>query len=82
MNAILNYAYVVLESHVRINVISRGYDPTIGYLHAFEKYRAALVCDPHGAAETGSGPRGLGVCTIADVRASGFYHSEGRRMQA
>ena len=45
MNAILNYAYAVLESHVRIEVISRGYDPTIGYLHAFEKYRAALVCD-------------------------------------
>jgi CRISPR-associated protein Cas1 len=45
VNAILNYAYAVLESHVRIEIISRGYDPTIGYLHAFEKYRAALVCD-------------------------------------
>jgi CRISP-associated protein Cas1 len=45
VNAILNYAYAVLESHVRIEIISQGYDPTIGYLHAFEKYRAALVCD-------------------------------------
>jgi CRISPR-associated endonuclease Cas1 len=45
VNAILNYAYAILESHVRIEIISRGYDPTIGYLHAFEKYRAALVCD-------------------------------------
>lgn len=45
MNAILNYAYSVLESHVRIEIVSEGYDPTIGYLHAFEKYRAALVCD-------------------------------------
>jgi CRISP-associated protein Cas1 len=41
----LNYAYAVLESHVRIEIISHGYDPTIGYLHAFEKYRAAFVCD-------------------------------------
>jgi CRISPR-associated protein Cas1 len=45
VNAILNYAYAVLESHVRIETISQGYDPTIGYLHAFEKFRAALVCD-------------------------------------
>lgn len=45
VNAILNYAYAVLESHVRIEIISQGYDPTIGYLHTFEKYRAALVCD-------------------------------------
>jgi CRISPR-associated protein Cas1 len=45
VNALLNYAYAVLEHHVRIQIVSRGYDPTIGYLHAFEKYRAALVCD-------------------------------------
>jgi hypothetical protein len=45
VNAILNYACAVLESHVRIEIISQGQDPTIGYLHAFEKYRAALVCD-------------------------------------
>jgi CRISPR-associated endonuclease Cas1 len=45
VNAILNYAYAALESHVRIQIVSQGYDPSIGYLHAFEKYRAALVCD-------------------------------------
>ena len=45
VNAILNYAYAVLESQVRIEILSQGYDPTIGYLHAYEKYRAALVCD-------------------------------------
>lgn len=45
VNAILNYAYAVLESQIRIEIVSQGYDPTIGYLHAFEKYRAALVCD-------------------------------------
>jgi CRISP-associated protein Cas1 len=45
VNAILNYAYGVLESHVKIQIISQGYDPSIGYLHRFEKYRAALVCD-------------------------------------
>jgi CRISP-associated protein Cas1 len=34
VNAILNYAYAVLEIQVRIATVSYGLDPTIGYLHA------------------------------------------------
>ncbi len=30
---ILNYAYAVLESEIRIKAISEGYDPTIGIMH-------------------------------------------------
>ena len=33
VNAILNYAYAVLESEIRIKAISEGYDPTIGIMH-------------------------------------------------
>ncbi len=33
VNAILNYAYAVLESEIRIEAISEGYDPTIGIMH-------------------------------------------------
>jgi CRISPR-associated protein Cas1 len=33
VNAILNYAYAVLESEIRIKTISDGYDPTIGIMH-------------------------------------------------
>src|ERR1700722_9722505 len=33
INAILNYAYVALESEIRIKAISDGYDPTIGIMH-------------------------------------------------
>jgi hypothetical protein len=33
VNAILNYAYTVLESDIRIKAISEGYDPTIGIMH-------------------------------------------------
>ena len=33
VNAILNYAYAVLESEIRIKAISGGYDPTIGIMH-------------------------------------------------
>ena len=30
----LNYAYAVLESQVRIQIVAAGYDPTIGLLHS------------------------------------------------
>lgn len=45
VNAILNYAYAVLESQVRIHIATQGYDPNIGYLHKPSKERPALVFD-------------------------------------
>jgi CRISPR associated protein, Cas1 family len=35
INAILNYAYAVLESQVRTQIVADGYDPTIGCLHTY-----------------------------------------------
>lgn len=45
VNAILNYAYGVLESQVRIAAVAAGLDPTVGYLHARHPGRLALVYD-------------------------------------
>lgn len=45
VNAMLNYAYRVLESQVLIAVIVAGFDPTIGYLHTSRPGRMALVYD-------------------------------------
>jgi CRISP-associated protein Cas1 len=45
VNAILNYAYAVLESHVQMQIVAEGYDPTIGYLHSYSEDRPALVFD-------------------------------------
>jgi CRISPR-associated endonuclease Cas1 len=45
VNAILNYAYGILESHVKIQTVSQGYDPTIGFLHGFARHRPALLFD-------------------------------------
>jgi CRISPR-associated endonuclease Cas1 len=46
VNAILNYAYAVLEGQVRMHIVAQGYDPNIGYLHASTHGRpAALVFD-------------------------------------
>jgi CRISPR-associated protein Cas1 len=45
VNAILNYAYAVLESQVRMQVVAEGYDPAIGFLHSHNPDRPALVFD-------------------------------------
>jgi CRISPR-associated endonuclease Cas1 len=45
VNAILNYAYTVLESQVRMQIVTEGYDPTIGFLHSYNPDRPALVFD-------------------------------------
>jgi len=45
INAMLNYAYAVLESQVRIAIAEVGLDPTISYLHACQPGRQALVYD-------------------------------------
>ncbi len=45
VNAILNYAYGVLESQVRMATVSAGLDPAIGYLHTCRPGRLALVYD-------------------------------------
>jgi CRISP-associated protein Cas1 len=45
VNAMLNYAYAILESQVRMQIVAEGLDPTIGYLHTSTPDRQALVLD-------------------------------------
>lgn len=45
INAMLNYAYAILESNVRIETILDGFDPSIGYLHLEEERRSSFVFD-------------------------------------
>ena len=45
VNAILNYAYTVLQSEIQINTISEGYDPTLGIMHEPNAGSAAFVFD-------------------------------------
>jgi CRISPR-associated endonuclease Cas1 len=45
VNAILNYAYAILESQVRIQVIAAGCDPTLGFLHDGRRGRPDFVLD-------------------------------------
>lgn len=45
INAMLNYAYAVLHTQVKIALVAEGLDPTIGISHSVGKYRDALVLD-------------------------------------
>ena len=45
VNAILNYAYTVLESELRIKAVADGYDPTIGIMHEGRDGSSKFVFD-------------------------------------
>jgi CRISPR-associated endonuclease Cas1 len=45
VNAMLNYAYTVLQSEIQMSAISEGYDPTIGIMHEEHRDSAAFVFD-------------------------------------
>ena len=45
INALLNYAYGILESQVRMQVVAAGLDPTIGILHGNARGQHGLVFD-------------------------------------
>jgi CRISPR-associated endonuclease Cas1 len=45
VNAMLNYAYAVLQSHLQIELLGEGYDPAIGIMHHASKAAPAFVFD-------------------------------------
>ena len=45
VNTMLNYAYTVLESEIRIKAIAEGYDPTIGIMHEGRDGSSKFVFD-------------------------------------
>jgi CRISPR-associated protein Cas1 len=45
VNAILNYAYAVLQSQVQIKLVSEGYDPMLGIMHYDRDGAPAFVFD-------------------------------------
>src|ERR1700730_10588600 len=45
VNAMVNYAYGVLESQVRIKSVAEGYDPTLGIMHESREGSSAFVFD-------------------------------------
>jgi CRISPR-associated endonuclease Cas1 len=81
VNAMLNYAYAILESQVRMQIVAEGFDPTIGYLHTSTR-TAGACAGPDGATEAACRSEGAGVRAGAHVSSDGFYDPERRRVQA
>jgi CRISPR-associated protein Cas1 len=48
VNAILNYAYTVLQSQLQIDVVAEGYDPTLGIMHEGNNGSAAFIFGSSG----------------------------------
>ncbi len=44
-NALLNYAYAILEAEARIAALGIGLDPAIGVMHSDTRARDSLACD-------------------------------------
>ena len=45
MHAILNYTYAILETETTIAAHKLGFDPSIGLMHADQRYRSSLATD-------------------------------------
>jgi CRISP-associated protein Cas1 len=45
VNAMLNYAYAILESQMRIQSVAKGYEPTLGIMHESRERSSAFVFD-------------------------------------
>ncbi len=45
LNAMLNYAYAILQSQLQIELLGEGYDPTIGVMHHGSQGSPAFVFD-------------------------------------
>jgi CRISP-associated protein Cas1 len=68
-NALLNYAYAVLESQTRQALTRQGFDPACGFLHADSERRDSLVYDLMEC------ERGMVDGLVLDFLASATFHA-------
>ena len=77
VNAILNYAYAVLQSQVQIRLVAEGYDPMLGIMHSDRDGCAGLRVRHDGAGAAEGGPRGARLPQIGGVASGGFHDQRG-----
>ena len=82
VNAILNFAYTVLESGLRIKAIADGYDPTIGVMHEGRDGSSKFVFDLMEPERPKVDRDGLGLCQSDGLRSCGFYDPKRWRREA
>ena len=64
--AMLNYAHGILESQVRMQVVSAGLDPAIGHPHGLARGKPGLALNES---------QGVGVCADEYLPACGFFNA-------
>jgi CRISP-associated protein Cas1 len=74
-NAILNYAYALLESQVRMALSAAGFDIACGFLHAERRGRDALVYDVMEL-----GRPAVDHCVLAFLRTTTFHAGDFTRV--
>jgi len=72
----LIYAYAVLYSQVKMEIIAEGRDPTIGLAHSTEKYRDALVLGRMEPMRPGVDGAILRLFTNDVLHAGGLYYCQ------
>jgi CRISPR-associated protein Cas1 len=73
-NAILNYAYAVLEGRTRQALSAAGFDLACGFVHAGRRGRDALVYDLMELARPAVDERVLSFLKTTALRAGDFTH--------
>ena len=82
VNAMLNYAYAMLESQVRIQVVSDGFDPTRGIMHETREGSSAFVFDMMEPKRPKVDQGVLEFVTGEPPASCGFHDPGGRGVQA
>ena len=77
VNAILNYAYAVLQSQVQIKAVADGYDPMLGIMHYDRDGAPAFVFDMMEPERPKVDRAVLGVPQIGGVASGGFHDPRG-----
>ena len=77
VNAILNYAYAVLQSQVQIKAVADGYDPMLGIMHYERDGSPAFVFDMMEPERPKVDRAVLGIPQIGGVASGGFHDPRG-----
>ena len=78
VNAMLSYAYAVLESQVRIEAVSDGFDPTKGIMHEPRENSSAFVFDMMEPERPKVDRAILDFCEGERAASGGFHDPSGR----
>lgn len=79
VNSMLSFAYCLLAKEVKICIMEKGLQPSIGYLHALDNYRESLVYDVMEAFRTSAAERFVFKCiNLKKFALEDFCYKDGK----